>query len=368
MQNINIIGAGPIGCYIGGILAKNGFNVDIYEEHSSIGKPMHCTGIVTQELSNLVNLEGKDFVLNALKKVRVYSKNNFIEIPSNDIVIDRQKFDNYIADKAGEYGAKINLNSRFLGIEKNNIIIEELKSRKIILKDRGILIGADGAFSKVEKLTGQIQKKFYFGIQARIKGKFDKNSYSVYLGSICPGFFAWIVPESDKIARIGLAAEKNPGDYFDNFLKILKINKKDIIERYGGPIPIFNKIKVLSKNNIFLVGDAASQVKATTCGGLVPGLKAAKILSDCIINNKDYNKELKKMNFGLSIHLKARKFLNKFSDKDYDKLLSLIKKEKIKEILCKHNRDSPSKMLPKIIINQPKFLFFYLKMVFRKDL
>ena len=51
---IIIIGAGPVGCFLGGLLAKNGKEVKIYEEHDSIGKPLHCTGIITEELGKIV--------------------------------------------------------------------------------------------------------------------------------------------------------------------------------------------------------------------------------------------------------------------------------------------------------------------------
>ena len=38
------------------------------------------------------------------------------------------------------------------------------------------------------------------------------------------------------------------------------------------------------KDNIYLVGDAATQVKATTGGGIIQGLKAAQALTNSILN------------------------------------------------------------------------------------
>ena len=41
-MNIAIIGAGPIGCYAGYLLAKVGNKVQIFENHSQVGLPIQC--------------------------------------------------------------------------------------------------------------------------------------------------------------------------------------------------------------------------------------------------------------------------------------------------------------------------------------
>ena len=56
-EKVLIIGAGPIGCYCGYLLAKKGFDVEIYEEHKEIGKPIGCTGIVTKKIKKYIKLK-----------------------------------------------------------------------------------------------------------------------------------------------------------------------------------------------------------------------------------------------------------------------------------------------------------------------
>ncbi len=206
---IVIIGGGPVGCYLGELLAKAGKDVSIYEEHSEIGKPVQCTGIVTREISKLIKLD-KKLIINEVDKVRVYSKNNKIEVPIDDIVLDRARFDKYLAKKAKENGAKIFLNHKFIGVRKGGYAVFADKKEKITKVKAEKIIGADGPLSEVAKSNNMFGKReFYVGMQATAKGKWDKNAYEVYFGSICPGFFAWILPESDKIARIGVAAKKD---------------------------------------------------------------------------------------------------------------------------------------------------------------
>jgi len=355
-MGIIIIGAGPIGCFLGSILAKAGEDVSIYEQKSVIGKPVQCTGIVTQELGRIIEVKN-EFVVNKLKKVKIFSKNNTTELPIDDVVIDRAKFDKYLAKKAKKQGAKIYLNHKFLGIIGGKAVIAD-KNNKIKAIKADAIVGADGPLSEVAKANLMFRKRnYYYGIQARVKGNFDKNCYSAYFGSICPDFFAWIVPESGKIARIGVAGKKNVKELFNKFVK------GKIIDYQAGLIPIYDKKLLVQREKVYLIGDAAGHVKATTGGGLVYGLKAAKILANCILYGKDYKKELKKINKELRIHLKIRRILDKFSDKDYNNLIKLMKNKRIKKILKEYDRDNVKKLIFKTILNKPMILKYFIKFI-----
>jgi len=127
----------------------------------------------------------------------------------------------------------------------------------------------------------------------------------------------------------------------------------------SGIIPLYKPKQTIQKDNVYLIGDAASQVKATTGGGIIPSLKAAHTLCDCIINKKNYNKELMKHSgMELLLHLKIRNILNRFSDKDYDYLLNLMNQEKIKKILKKYDRDTPIPLMFNLLLREPRFMLF----------
>ncbi len=355
---INIIGAGPAGLYTAFLLAKQGKEVNVFEEHSIVGKPVQCTGITTSHLKNFIEIK-KGFLVNRVNTARVYSSKNFIDfkLKEENIIIDRTKFDQYLAEKAENAGANIFLKHKFIGYKKDEIVIKENnKIKKIKTK---ILIGADGPLSKVSKIINKNKINFWTGLQATVKINTPKNIFETHLGSIAPEFFAWLVPENNKTARVGLATKKNINICFNKFLKLKNIKQKDIIERQAGIIPLYNPKLKIKENNIFLVGDAATQVKATTGGGLIPSLSSAKILANSIIKNKDYEKEFKK-NIGreLFISLKIRNILNKFTDKDYNRLIELCKNKKIKIIIENHDREYPSKFMVKLLIAEPRFFYF----------
>ena len=355
---ITIVGAGPAGSYLAYLLAKKGKAVTIIEEHKKIGRPVQCTGIVTSSIEKFVKLR-KEVIANRLNKVIVISKNNKIEANTDEIVLRRDKFDEYIANMAADRGVKLLPNHQFLNFNgKNSLKIRDKKNNKLKEIRSDIIIGADGSSSSVAKASGLANKKFYIGMQAKVKLKIEPDVFETHFGNDFPNFFGWVVPESEDTVRLGLAAFKNAKDYFYKFLK-QRTRKKEVLCWQSGIIPVYNPKQIIQKGNIYLIGDAASQVKATTGGGIMPSLKAAHTLCDCIINNKDYNKEFKKQSGKeLLLHLKIRNMLNKFSDKDYDYLLKLMSQEKVKEILKKYDRDAPIPLVLNLLLKEPRFLLF----------
>jgi len=364
---IAIIGAGPAGSYLAYLLAKQGKDVTLIEEHEQIGNPVQCTGIVTGSIERFVKLPSK-VVANKCNKVVVISNDNKIEAKTDEIVMWRNKFDEFIADMASNVGVKILTNHQFIGFNgKHSIKIKDKKKNKTkeIISD--YIIGADGPSSTVAKEANfDPIIDFYIGIQAKVRLKMDTNSFETYFSNQnFPEFFGWVVPETEGTVRLGLGAKNNAKELFYKFLED-RTGKKDTLCWESGIFPIYNPKKTIQKDNVFLIGDAATQVKATTGGGIIPSLKAAHTLCDCIINKKDYNKEFKfQSGKELLLHLKIRNILNKFTDKDYNNLLKLMNQRRIKKTLKKYDRDQPIPLVLNLLLKEPRFLFFA-KILFRQ--
>ena len=187
------------------------------------------------------------------------------------------------------------------------------------------------------------------------------NAFETYFGNDFPNFFGWCVPESEDTARLGIGCFDNAQQYFYKFLKS-RTGKDNVLCWESGLIPLYSPKRVIQKDNFYLIGDAATQVKATTGGGIIPSLKAARTLCDCIINNKNYDREFRKQSGKeLLLHLRIRKMLNKFSDDDYDKLLELMNKENVRKILKKYDRDTPIPLVINLLLKEPRFLLFLKK-------
>ena len=359
---ITIVGAGPAGSYLGYLLSKQGQKVTIVEEHDTIGKPVQCTGIVTHSIEKFFRLKN-EVIAKRLDKVIVVSKNNRISVDVDEIVMWRDKFDRFVAGMAEDEGAEILLGHKFMGFSGKNLIkVRDKKNGRIKEIQTEIIVGADGPYSSVARAAGiEPNSKNYVGMQAKVKLKMDTSSFETYFGSGFPDFFGWCVPESEDTARLGIGCFENAQKYFYNFLKS-RTGRQEILCWESGLIPLYNPKKIIQKGNVYLIGDAATHVKATTGGGIIPSLKAAQTLCGCIIGNKDYNKEFKK-NSGkeLLLHLRIRNALNRFSDSDYDKLLGLMDSEKVKRTLKKYDRDSPIPLVANLLMKEPRFLSFLSK-------
>ncbi len=353
---ISIIGAGPAGSYLAYTLARQNHEVNVYEEHKDIGKPIQCSGVVTPAVENLLKIK-KDIVVNRINKVRFYAPNNkFFETKiKSDYVFNRAKLDDYIADLAKKAGANF-ITKRFLNMER--------KDKKIKLKfnegfaETDKLVGADGPYSAVAKSSGLFgNRKYITGVQARAKIKnHEKNTVDIFLGY---GEFGWLIPEDEYTARIGVVAEKNPIKEFKELMD--KLNAKFICYQ-SGMIPLYNpKIKT-EKDNVYLIGDAAAMVKAATHGSILYSLTAGKCLSKAITENKSYEKLWRKeIGLDLWLNLRIRNTLKKFSKNDYNKLVNYFSQDKLKNILSEHVRDFPSKFVTKMILKEPRLLRYGFK-------
>ena len=367
--NVAVIGAGPIGGYAAYLLAKAGHTVSIYENHGVVGCPIQCTGLLTSDFDQF-NFPMESFLVNTFNKVEVFSPHGKLEIKQKEYLVSRTKFDEFFVDMAVKAGAKLFLNHTFMGRESNtkSDIAGGFVGNSIIIKDSvkavekritpDIIIAADGPLSHTAKAYDfyHPEREHYFGVQALVQGNFDVNTYQTHFGeAVCPDLFAWIVPESTTTARVGLAMRKNSKVYFDKFLQ--QHNFKPL-EIQAGSIPVYHPLQQLHKDNCYLVGDAAGFVKATTLGGLIPGLKQAEILADCVINGKDYERESRKLARKLKLHLSVRKILDQFKDEDWDTLVSYMNQPRIQKVLEKHTRENPLPLITKILLKEPRFLMF----------
>ncbi len=354
---ISIIGAGPAGGYLAKLLAEQGKEVTVYEEHASIGSPIQCTGIMTAVLGDLVPIK-KEYLVNTINKVRIHAPNGKtleLKLKRPNYVVHRTLFDQYFNTEAQKLGVTYKLNHRLMDFTKGKQVT--LKFANGATEKTDVLVGADGFKSTVAKKLGE-EYKTIVGIQARYEGTFDPNVFEVYLGY---GTFGWSVPENDHISRIGLG---NYGASQKILADMTRDMKLTFLEWQSGPIPVYNPRMHIQHDNIYLLGDAATHVKATTFGGIVYGLMGAQELANVLTHGGNYQKACKKR-FGkdLLLSLWMHRAMNKFTHKDYNELLDIFTQDKTRNIIETHERDKPSTFIMKLALTQPKLLKYIPKML-----
>ena len=357
-MNITIIGAGPVGCYTGYLLAKEGHSVTIYENHPQIGSPIQCTGILTADFDRF-GFPLDSFLVNTIDRIEVSAPSQqTIGIKQKDYIVCRIKFDNFFADLARKAGAEILVNHSFLRKEGKELVVKDAKNNREIRVSPDIVIAADGPLSPTAKAYSfyHSQRENYYGIQAVVDGKFEPHTIKTYFGNaVCPGLFAWVVPESKTSARVGIATLRKSKDYFDQFMAEHGFIAREI---QAGTIPVYHPQQRLHQDNCYLVGDAAGYVKATTFGGLVPGLQQAEILAKCIINGENYDQRCAPLRKQLWLHRKVHDLFEKFTDADWDRLVSYVAQPRIQAVFEKYTRDNPIPLVTLALLKEPRFLRF----------
>jgi len=360
MKTTAIIGAGPAANHLAYHLAKKKWPVHVYEEHKTIGNPIQCTGIMTHKITEMVPLKAPVLV-NECQTVRVYAPNKkFLDfkLKKKDVIVHRAKFDEFLARRAQKEGAQYHLEHRFIKNEGKKLHFTH--NKKEIIKQTDLLVGADGPNSQVAKNNSLfVNREFAIGHQVTAEIEMDPSMYEVWLGY---GAFAWVVPECNKTARIGLVATHKTKEIFDQFFNMRAKGAK-ILSYEPGPIPIYDP-KIQTQNNfVYLLGDAATMVKATSYGGIIQGMLAAEELSRAITENKKYETLWrKKVHQDLYLHLKLRHVLDKFSPEEYNELLTLLTKPKTKEVIETHERDFLSKFALQVALSQPRLLKYITKL------
>ncbi|MCX8179138.1 MAG: NAD(P)/FAD-dependent oxidoreductase [Candidatus Aenigmarchaeota archaeon] len=319
--DVVIVGGGPAGCKTAELASSLGLSVLLIEEHEEIGKPVQCSGINSHRIISLSGLKEREIVVNKVYKARIFGDNEtFLELksPKPVYVIDRQKLDEGIAKLAIKRGCEIQTGVKFENFKRRgNFLLVHTSSSTIKTK---ILVGADGPNSTVAKLAKiEMPKEYVIGYQQTIRGDFSDNIVELWFGkTITPDFFGWVIPENDEWARVGIASKRNVGYYFENFVRKRfgkNGEKKDIVAgiiRYG-------LIKTSVSDNILLVGDAASHIKAYSGGGIIYGLIASHIAAKACFNA-----------------VKSKRYDRKFLEKEYDFKWRMVLERPIKRGLLLH--------------------------------
>lgn len=371
MYDFIISGAGPSGSYAAYILSRSGFRVLQLEEHSSVGKPVECTGLVSKRV---IEMTGTGSIVNKVHGAHIYfPDDSSIHIGKEEetYVLERDRFDQDVSAMATGAGTFLKLNSRVNDIkvsgEKVTVTYRENGNMREDLAYA--IIGADGANSLTRKILFPGQRIERMVSAYQIDGATnmqDQDSVNVYLGSkYSRGFFGWAAPAGD-LSRIGTAGFGMSREKFKNIYG--KFSNPSKITITGGPIPISSLHKT-SGNRSILVGDAGGIVKPLSGGGIYTGMVSGEKAAETLIKayeNEDFSEKFletyhrswrSSIGKELSRDLLVQKFFARIGDESLTAMGRKLQKENIRRIINElGDIDYPSKVVMQVLIRSPSIM------------
>jgi geranylgeranyl reductase family protein len=397
--DIIVVGGGAVGSFTALKLAKIGAKVTVFEEHETIGSPSHCAGHLSiRSLRNLglYPLPGK-IVENTYSQANFYSPSGFkfsvhLAKPVT-CSVNREAFDRLIADKAEAAGACFSLNSRVQSLLLENGIVKGVKVKQGDKAEEPfpakIVVDAEGISSRFLRQTGLAGlngERLVYAVEAEVDHVTDvqMDAVEVFLGkAYAPGFYGWLMPRLDGTAKVGLATKTgNPKAFLRKLMmkhpvasKLL--NKAKITRMAFHPVTLGGPISKAYANGFLAVGDAASQVKPTTGGGVIFGLTCAGIAAEVAneaVRRKDMSSNFLQtyqkrcadtLSFDFSVMLRIRRFLDSLSDEKLDEVLRFCARIGLDKTLGNVDEiDFQGQMLLKILTKPAMFaaLMYFLKL------
>ena len=303
---VAVVGSGPAGSSAAETLVKAGIETYLFERKLDNAKP--CGGAIPLCMVSEFDLP-PHIIDRQVRKMKMISPSN-VEV---DINIEnaheyigmcrREVLDGFLRDRAASLGAKlINGTVHTLDIPSNNTdpyILHyadhsdgsAMGIQKTLKVD--LVIGADGANSRVAKAIDAGDYNYAIAFQERIRLPEDKMAYyedlaEMYVGDdVSTDFCAWVFPKYDHVA-VGTGTMKV------NQASIKKLQagvraraaKKllggEIIKVEAHPIPEHPRPRRVV-GRVALVGDAAGYVTKSSGEGIYFAAKSGRMCAETIV-------------------------------------------------------------------------------------
>ncbi|CAE8672606.1 unnamed protein product [Polarella glacialis] len=311
---VAIVGGGPAGACCADSLAKEGIETFLIERKLDNCKP--CGGAIPLCMLEEFDLP-KNIVDREVKKMTMISPTNK-EVQIGQTLKDheyigmvrREVLDDFLRNRAAENGAQL-INGLFLGMQLpqktgesyvltyNDYNSAEGASRTGEKKtlEVDVVIGADGANSRVAKDIGAGDYEYAIAFQERMRIPDDKMEYykdraEMYVGEdVSPDFYAWVFPKCDHVAvGTGTVIDKKGIQRYQQGIRdraAPRIAGGEVLRVEAHPIPEHPRPRRVN-NRAALIGDAAGYVTKCSGEGIYFAAKSGRMCAERILINSEY--------------------------------------------------------------------------------
>lgn len=304
---VAVVGGGPAGSSAAETLVKAGIETYLFERKLDNAKP--CGGAIPLCMVDEFDLP-PEIIDRRVRKMKMISPSN-VEVNIGSTLKDdeyigmcrREVLDGFLRGRAEKLGAKV-INGTVHKLEipgndkdpytlhyadhANGTLQGDAKTLQV-----DMVIGADGANSRVARAIDAGDYNYAIAFQERIRIPDDKMAYyeelaEMYVGDdVSPDFYAWVFPKYDHVA-VGT------GTMRVNQAKIKQLQKGireraakrleggEIIKVEAHPIPEHPRPRRVV-GRVALVGDAAGTVTKSSGEGIYFAAKSGRMCAETIV-------------------------------------------------------------------------------------
>jgi digeranylgeranylglycerophospholipid reductase len=282
------------------------------------------------------------------------------ELAVSGAVLDRRRYDQFLAEQAAKKGVELLIKTRLTKVEGTTVETKGIYGKHVIRAKA--IIGADGPNSLVAKSKGLSfkpgERETSVALAYKVRNvDIDPYSLEMYFGNnFVPGGYAWIFPEGEDRANVGLGirirmTEKGVSakEYLNSFIQdhpiaSQKLKNGIFLNVIAGIIPVDGAPKRTATEDSLIVGDAAGQIIATNGGGIPTAMIAGKVAGEtaakfsagkCRLEEYDHQWRTQIGNaIETSVHI--RRFMDRImkSDTLMNAALKLISPDQMKIMQC----------------------------------
>ncbi|MBF2078714.1 MAG: geranylgeranyl reductase [Synechococcales cyanobacterium T60_A2020_003] len=303
---VAVVGSGPAGSSAAETLAKAGIETYLFERKLDNAKP--CGGAIPLCMVNEFDLP-PEIIDRRVRRMKMISPSNIevdINLENQNEYIGmcrREVLDGFLRDRAGKLGAQI-INGTVHAIDipssstapytlhyadhSNGSLEGEAKTLQV-----DMIVGADGANSRVAKAIDAGDYNYAIAFQERIRLPEDKMAFyedmaEMYVGTdVSPDFYAWVFPKYDHVA-VGTGTMKVNKSLIKNLQAGIraraarKLEGGSIIKVEAHPIPEHPRPRRVV-GRVALVGDAAGYVTKSSGEGIYFAAKSGRMCAETIV-------------------------------------------------------------------------------------
>ena len=366
-EKVVIVGGSAAGFYTAAKLADGGKSVRVLEARANL-EPASRTLIVTNHFRNQLGAAATDSVVNEIRRFELFTDGRSAQIALSepDLIIERARLISALARSAEKSGAEISFNTRFLGMypNANGLCVQVSSGSREEELHTGSVVGADGATSRVARSAGWAPIETVPLVQAIVRLPKDcpVDTTRVWFVPDDTPYFYWLIPESAERAALGVIGEDGR-DTARRLAGFLQKRGMEPLEWQGARIPVYKRWvpvkRRIGKGNVYLVGDAAAQVKVSTVGGIVTGFRGAQAVAEAILRS-GRGAELFALRRELSTHWLLRRTMHHFRQEHYSQLVDLLNAA-TRETLSEVTRDESTRLLWNVLRRQPQLVLLGLR-------